>query len=66
MWLVYGYSNLVQCLALHAAFRKEKKSELTLIKLAIQCVLLKMDCIFKEHVLTFGTTEQCLQGSSCH
>lgn len=25
MWLVYGYSNKIQCLTLHPASRKEKK-----------------------------------------
>ena len=57
MWLVYCYSNLIQCLTLHPAFRKEKKEELTLIKLAIQCILLERDYIFKVQALAFGTTE---------
>lgn len=43
------------------AFRKEKKEELTLIKLAIQYILLERDYIFKAQVLAFGTTEQYLQ-----
>ena len=57
MRLVYVYSDFMQCVTLHPAFRKEKKEELVHIKLAMQCILLESEYIFKVQVLAFGTTE---------
>lgn len=66
MWLIYGYSYLMQCLTLHPTYSGGGEEELTLFKLAIHCILLERDYIFKIQTHTSGTTERCLEGSVCH